>query len=107
MHCDHRRRIKTEAKAKVVASVWGAEFIQFLAAPAVFPRTILIMNELQQDDLKEKDKFIQFFKIVLGEIASVARNLINSPNRNDDLCLCVRIYPSSMIATFNGWNPTF
>ena len=32
MHATHRRRIKTEAKAKVVASVWGAEFIQFVAA---------------------------------------------------------------------------
>ena len=37
----HRRRIKTEEKAKIVASVWGAEFIQFLAALAVLPRTIL------------------------------------------------------------------
>ena len=27
----HRHRIYAEAKAKVVASVWGAEFIQFLA----------------------------------------------------------------------------
>ena len=27
----HRRMIKTEEKAKVVASVWGTEFIQFLA----------------------------------------------------------------------------
>ena len=26
-----RRRICTEAKAKVVAAVWGAEFIKFLA----------------------------------------------------------------------------
>ena len=39
-HC-HRRRINTEAKAKVVASVWWKEFIQFLAALAIFPRTIL------------------------------------------------------------------
>ena len=31
----HRRRIKTEAKAKVVSSVQGTEFIQFLAALAV------------------------------------------------------------------------
>ena len=29
-----RRRKKTEAKAKVVAAVWGTEFIQFLAALA-------------------------------------------------------------------------
>ena len=28
----HRRRINTEEKAKVIASVWGEELIQFLAA---------------------------------------------------------------------------
>ena len=27
----HRRRINTKEKAEVVASVWGEEFIQFLA----------------------------------------------------------------------------
>ena len=32
----HRRRMETEAKAKVVPSVWGADFVQFLAALAVF-----------------------------------------------------------------------
>ena len=37
----HRRRINTYEKAKVVASVWGEELIQFLAALAVLPRTIL------------------------------------------------------------------
>ena len=31
-------------------------------------------DELHQDDLKEKDEFIIFFKIVLGKIASAARN---------------------------------
>ena len=31
----HRRRIKTAAKAKVVAAVWGTVFIQFLAALAI------------------------------------------------------------------------
>ena len=35
-HAWHRRWIKTEEKAKVVASVWGAEFIQFLAALSCF-----------------------------------------------------------------------
>ena len=30
----HRRRIKTEAKTKVVASVWRKECIKFLAALA-------------------------------------------------------------------------
>ena len=28
----HRRRINTEEKAKVVAAVWGTEMIKFLAA---------------------------------------------------------------------------
>ena len=37
----HRRRIKTEERAKVVAAVWGEECIQFLAKPAVLPSTIL------------------------------------------------------------------
>ena len=33
--------MEREAKAKVLASVWeGAEFIQFLAALAVLPRSI-------------------------------------------------------------------
>ena len=36
----HRRRMEREAKAKVVAFVWGAEFVQFLAALAVLPRSI-------------------------------------------------------------------
>ena len=41
---DHRRRIYTEEKAKVVATVWGTEFIQFLATLAI----------LHQDDLKNR-----------------------------------------------------
>ena len=36
----HRRRMEKEEKAKVDASVWGAKFIQFLAALAVLPRSI-------------------------------------------------------------------
>ena len=33
--------METEAKAKIVASVWGAKFVQFLAALAVLPWSIL------------------------------------------------------------------
>ena len=40
----HRRRIKKEEKAKVVAAVWGKELIHFLDALAIF----------HQDDLKKK-----------------------------------------------------
>ena len=32
---DHRRRIKTEEKAKVVAAVWGTDLIKFLATLAI------------------------------------------------------------------------
>ena len=39
-----RRRIYTEDKAKGVAAVWGTEYIQFLAALAVF----------HQNDLKTR-----------------------------------------------------
>ena len=31
----HRRRMESEAKAKVVASILGAKFVQFLSALAV------------------------------------------------------------------------
>ena len=37
----YRRRIKTEEKAKVIASVRGEEFIHILAALDVLPRKIL------------------------------------------------------------------
>ena len=40
----HRRRMTTEAKAKVVAAAWGIELIQFLAALAF----------LHHDDLKKR-----------------------------------------------------
>ena len=31
--------MELEAKAKVIASVWGAKFVQYLAALAVLPRS--------------------------------------------------------------------
>ena len=40
IHSGHRRRMETEGKAKVVALVWGAKFVQFLAALAVLSRSI-------------------------------------------------------------------
>ena len=52
---------------------------------------------MHQNDLKEKDEFILFFKIILGKIASAARNWIQffPPNRSDDLCLFFCFNPSS------------
>ena len=63
-----RRRMEREAKAKVVASVWGAEFSQFLAALAVLPRLIW------------------------------KKRLNSSPNKRDDLCRCFCLHPSSIPA---------
>ena len=40
----HRRRIKTEEKAEVIAAVWGTDLIPFLAALTI----------LHQDDLKKE-----------------------------------------------------
>ena len=34
--CTHRRRIKTEAKVKVIASVWCTELLQFLATRMIW-----------------------------------------------------------------------
>ena len=42
--CNHKKRIHTEEKAKVVAADWGIELIDFLAALAI----------LYQDDLKNR-----------------------------------------------------
>ena len=42
----HRRRIKTEAKAMVIVSVWGEVFSQFLAALAIY---------FAWDDFEESD----------------------------------------------------
>ena len=36
------------------------------------------MYYTNQDDMKEKDEFILFFKIVLGKTSSAARNWLNS-----------------------------
>ena len=45
LYCkSHRRRIKTEVKAKVVTAVWGTEFIKLFAGLAI----------LHQNDLKNR-----------------------------------------------------
>ena len=45
----HSRRMHTEEKAKVVAAVWGTDFIQFWAALAV----------LLQDDMKKRKNYMR------------------------------------------------
>ena len=83
--------METEAKAKVVTSVWVAEFIQFLAALAIMPRSIW------------KNRMNSNFSSKSTEAKDLARQRIeqNSAllNRHDDLCLCFSLHPSSMNAT--------
>ena len=64
----HRRRMETEAKAKVVSSVWGADFIQFLAALTIFPRSIWKNRRISTFSSKSTER----------KTASAARNCINS-----------------------------
>ena len=56
----NRRRMESEGKAKVVASVWGAKFVQYLAALAVFPRSIW----------KKRLKFNRFFQKDISTVSS-------------------------------------
>ena len=114
----HRRRIKTEEKAKVVADVQGTELIQFLAALAIF----------HQDDLKKRMNRITatwrngcFGKMddylvhtipnhhltkMDGLSKTVVQIILNGqcglqvrpPTNSDDLFLLFCLYPSSMLA---------
>ena len=98
----NRRRIKTEQKTKVIASIWEEEFIKFLAALASLSRTIL-KNRMNSSNffLTILVQLILLIKIVLSKTASAARNWINSffSNRSDDLWHFFCLYPSSMLST--------
>ena len=63
--------MEREGKAKVVASIWGTEFVQFLACFASV-------------DLEEKDEFNRFFQIDRGKTDSAAKNLTNSVPQIDE-----------------------
>ena len=89
----HRRRMETEAKAKVVSSVWGAAFIKFLAALAVLPRSIW----------KKRLNSSYYFKQQNSQRGKEL-NKFCRPNRCDDLCLCFSLHPSSIPTTLP---PTF
>ena len=70
--------MKTEEKAKVVASVWGVRFYSIPCHASCFALDDLnyrMNHELHQDDLKEEDEFIIFFKIGLGTKAIVRQGI--------------------------------
>ena len=79
---DHRRRMETEFKAKVVASVWGAKFVKFLAALAVvsrFERNVRIKPFLPN----RLDELNRFFQLDRGKTASAAKNWTNVVPQTD------------------------
>ena len=64
MGWEHRRRMETEAKANVVAPVWGAKLVQFLAALYTYFYSV---------ESKEMVEFNRFCQIDRCKIASAAR----------------------------------
>ena len=58
-------------KAKVVADVRGTEFIEFLAALTMY---CALGRFEEQDDPKQKDEFILFFKSSKSKKACAAKN---------------------------------
>ena len=100
----HRRRIKTDEKEKVVGSVWGGSIYSIPCRATWFYTgwfELYIGWSASWDDLKEKDKFILFFKFVpvQNSYSAAARQGIEyifPPNSSDHLYLFFCICPSSM-----------
>ena len=82
-----RRRMEREAKAKVVTSVWGAEFVKLLAPLAVLPRS-LWKNEMNSAVSSKSTEAKQ------QAWQGIEQNL-PPPNGRDDLCLYFSLHPSS------------
>ena len=78
----HRRRMETEGKAKVVASVWWAKFVQFFAALAVLPRSIW-KKRFNSSSLFGRNGLIRTFLSNRETTASAARNLTNFAPQTD------------------------
>ena len=109
MHADCRvsiysnltRRINTEEKAKVVAAVWGTEFIQCLAALAILPRTIL-KNRIHSSFSSYHPSAINpilyiVTVLVQNSMCGKELNKFCPSNNSNNLCLFFCIYPSSML----------
>ena len=80
--------MEREAKANAVASVWGADFVQFLAALAVLTWSIW-KNRMNTT--------VSYKTTEAKQLAwqGIEENLPS--NRCDDLCLCFSLHPSSTV----------
>ena len=108
-HYTHRRRIKTEEKAKVVAAAVGTELIQLLAAQAILHqdnlknrmisnRTIWRIGWIAPGRYEEWRMIYDltpFFKSSCCKIVKRGKELNNCCPQTADLCLC-RLDPCSI-----------
>ena len=100
---NHRWRIKSEEKAKVVASVWREECIQVLAALVVLRWAIWIIGRIATGWF-ERNKWINHIlqnRPKQNSYSSKKLNKFFPPNRSDDLCLFFFLYPPSMTNCFS------
>ena len=91
----HRRRIKTEEKANVVAAVWGEEFFQFLAALVILARTIL-KNRMNSSFSFKSSGCNSSYNSNCPAQNSWCGKVLNKffpPNKGDGRCLFFRLYP--------------
>ena len=102
---EHRRRIRTEV-AKVVVSVWREECIQFLAALAILPRTILKNRMNSSFSFKSSwcNSSYSIIKIILGKTASAASLPLKHKWRSLPCLLeCWKHWSSNIPLTINRW----
>ena len=83
LSCPHRRRIKTEEWAKVVASVYGEESIQFLAVLAVLHWTIWIIGWIAPVWFERKGWIHHILHNRPRQNSSAARNWINASPKTE------------------------
>ena len=103
---NHRRRINTEEKAKVVAAVWRTEFIQFLAALVILHQDNLNNRRNSSFSSNHPAAIILFFNLSQCKTARVERKLTKfcPPNSSDEYCLFSGIFTSSMGKTSSTCN---
>ena len=92
--CNHRRRAKTEEKAKVVASVvWGEEFIPCRASCFALDD---LNYRMSCSRIIGKKRMNLFYSSKSSRQGSEKILRPPHPNRRDDLCLIFCLYPCSM-----------
>ena len=99
------RRIYTEENTKVVAAVWGTEFITVNS----LPRQFFFSGRFEEQDeflsSYHSDAINPFLHIILVQNRQRGKemNKFCPPNSSDDLCLLLCINPSSLDIACYVW----